>query len=349
MISHRVEAFGRPLAQVLRDAPEPQGTEVLLKVGSCGVCHSDVHLHDGYFDLGDGAKIDMARPLALPRTLGHEIAGEVVALGPAATGLRVGERRVAYPWIGCGQCSLCADGREHLCGASRVLGVNRDGGFASHVLVPHPRYLLAFDGLAEEQACTYACAGVTAWSALKKAAPLAAGDALLVIGAGGVGLSGVRIARHLYGIAPIVAEVDAAKWDLARAAGAAEVIDPRDPAAARALVKASGGGVMAVVDFVGAAASFTFGLGALRKGGRLVSVGLIGGQAAVAPTMLAMKALTIQGSYVGSLDELREVLAVAQSGALPDLPLAPRPLAEANRALEELRAGRVRGRLVLKA
>ena len=93
----------------------------------------------------------------------------------------VGDRRVAYPWIGCGQCSLCRAGNEHLCNASQALGVNRDGGFADHVLVPHPRYLLAHDGLAEEQACTYACAGLTAYSALKKAAPLSAtGDALVI-------------------------------------------------------------------------------------------------------------------------------------------------------------------------
>ena len=349
MVSWQVEAFGKPLARVLREVPQPSGTEVVLQVGSCGVCHSDVHLHDGYFDLGGGAKLELARAVQPPRTLGHEIAGTVAACGPEAQGVRVGQRCVAFPWIGCGACALCAAGREHLCPAGRNLGVARDGGFATHVVVPHPRYLLDFEPLAEEQACTYACSGLTAYSALKKLDAPQAGDALLVIGAGGVGLSGVRLARHLFGTATIiVAEVDHAKWDLARAAGAGEVIDPAAEGALRALVKATGGGVAAVLDFVGSGASFAFGLGALRKEGRLVAVGLLGGATSVVPAMLSMKAVSIVGSYVGSLQELQELLAIARRGVLADLPVTPRPLADANAALEELRGGHVQGRNVLR-
>ena len=154
MLSYQLESFGKPLAQVLRETPAPQGSEVIVKVGSCGVCHSDVHLHDGYFDLGDGNKLDMTRSLQPPRTLGHEIAGTVVAVGPDATGASVGDRRVVFPWIGCGKCSLCLAGNEHLCNAPRALGIHRDGGFADHVVVPHPKYLLEFDPLPEDQACT---------------------------------------------------------------------------------------------------------------------------------------------------------------------------------------------------
>ena len=348
MLSYQIQEFGRPLARVLRDTPVPQGSEVLLRVGHCGVCHSDVHLHDGHFDLGDGQRLELARGMALPRTLGHEIAGTVVAAGPDAPGARPGDRRVVYPWIGCGQCSTCAGGQEHLCPNPRALGAHRDGGFADHVLVPHPRYLLDAGSLPEAQACTYACAGVTAYSALKKAAPLADGDTLLVIGAGGVGLSAVRLARRLHPQAAIVvAEVDASKAELARAAGAADVIDPRADGAAKALVKATRGGAAAVLDFVGAGSSFAFGFGALRKGGKLVCVGLIGGATPIVPVMVAMKAVSILGSYVGSLDELRELLALAQDGTLPPLPLDERPLAEADAALNDLRAGRVRGRVVL--
>jgi len=312
------------------------------------VCHSDVHLHDGYFDLGGGNRLDMARSVQPPRTLGHEIAGTVVAAGPEAQGVQPGQRFVAFPWIGCGTCALCSAGKEHLCPAGRNLGVGRDGGFATHVLVPHPRYLVDFAPLAEEQACTYACSGLTAYSALKKIEPLRAGDPLLVIGAGGVGLSGVRLARHLFDTAPIVAEVDHAKWDLAREAGAAEVIDPNADGALRALLKATGGGVAAALDFVGAGPSFAFGLGALRKEGRLVSVGLLGGSTAIVPAMLALKAVSVVGSYVGSLQELQELMAIARRGVLPELPVTPRPLADANATLDELRAGQVRGRNVLR-
>lgn len=348
MLSLQVEAYGRPLVQVLRDTPTPQGTEVLLRVHCCGVCHSDVHLHDGWFDLGGGQRIDMTRPMQLPRTLGHEIAGTVVATGPDAQGVQPGDRRVVFPWIGCGACATCQAGNEHLCGAPRALGANRDGGYADHVLVPHPRVLVDPGALPLEQACTYACAGLTAYSAMKKIAPVAAGDPVLVIGAGGLGLSGVRLARQLYGVAPVVAEIDRAKWDLAREAGAADVIDPTAEGAAKALLKATGG-VAAAVDFVGSGSSFTFGFGALRKAGRLVCVGLIGGSATVVPLMVSMKAVSITGSYVGSLAELQELMAIGRSGVLPPMPLVPRPLADANAVLDELRAGRIRGRAVLQA
>lgn len=347
MLSYQVEAFGRPLAQVLRDTPQPQGSEVLLNVGSCGVCHSDVHLHDGYFDLGGDNKLDMSRSVKPPRTLGHEIAGTVVALGPAAQGVQIGDRYVAFPWIGCGRCSLCAAGQEHLCSAGQALGVQRDGGFADQVLVPHPRYLLDYGGLAEEQACTYACSGLTAYSALNKVGPLAASDTLVIIGAGGVGLSGIRLAKAMCGVVPTVIEIDTGKWDIARASGAGEVIDPAADGALKALMKATGGAA-AVVDFVGAGATFAFGLGALRKGGKLVCVGLLGGATPIVPAMVAMKAVTVMGSYVGSLQEMQALMALARSGVLPDLPISTQPLSYATQAMDDLRAGRVRGRIVLK-
>jgi alcohol dehydrogenase/propanol-preferring alcohol dehydrogenase len=349
MLSYQVQEFGKPLAQVVRDTPQPQGSEVILRIAACGVCHSDVHLHDGYFDLGGGNKLDMTRTLQPPRTLGHEIAGTVVAVGPDAQGVAVGDRRVVFPWIGCGQCALCAAGSEHLCNAPRALGIHRDGGFADHVSVPHPRYLLAFDPLPEDQACTYACSGLTAYSALKKVAPLGDQDALLVIGAGGVGLSGIRLARELFPQAKIiVAEVDHGKWDIAREAGASEVIDPTADGAAKALVKGSGGGVAAAVDFVGAASTFAFAFGVLRKAGKLVCVGLFGGATPIVPAMISMKAVSVIGSYVGSLAEMQELMTIARKGKLPGLPLTTQPLAQATQALDDLRAGRIRGRAILK-
>jgi D-arabinose 1-dehydrogenase-like Zn-dependent alcohol dehydrogenase len=348
MLSYQIESFGKPLAEVLRETPRPQGSEVLLKVGSCGVCHSDVHLHDGHFDLGDGNKLDVTRTLQPPRTLGHEIAGTVVGVGPDAQGIAVGDRRVVFPWIGCGQCSLCLTGDEHLCNAPRAIGIHRDGGFADHVLVPHARYLLEFDPLPEDQACTFACAGLTAYSALKKVGAVGLRDGLLIIGAGGVGLSGIRLARELYPDAPlIVAELQKSKWDIAREAGATLLVDPSADGALKALMKATGGGVAAAVDFVGAAATFAFGFGALRKAGRLVCVGLMGGSTPVVPAMVSMKAVSITGSYVGSLVEMRELMAIARRCRLHELPLTSQPLAAATQTLQALRNGQVRGRAIL--
>ncbi len=347
MLSYPFDSFGKPLAQVLRETPQPQGAEVLLRVGRCGLCHSDVHLHEGYFDLGNGNKMDLSRGIAPPRVLGHEIAGTVVACGPDAQGVAVGDRRVVYPWIGCTSCGSCRAGHEELCMAPRALGINRDGGFADHVLVPEARYLYAYDPLPEDQACTYACSGLTAWGALKKCAPLVPGDTLLIIGAGGVGLSGVRMAAAALGVRPVVAEIDRSKWDLAREAGAVDCIDPGDAQATKAFLKASGGAA-AAVDFVGAASTFAYGLSTLRKGGKLVCVGLFGGVTPLMPATLPLRAVSIIGSYVGSPAEMGEMMALARQGTLPALPLSTRPMAEVNLALQDLRSGAIRGRVVLQ-
>lgn len=347
MTSWQVEQFGQPLVQAIRELPVPAGSEVLLRVDGCGVCHSDLHMRDGYFDLGGGHKLDLARTVKPPRTLGHEIAGTVVACGPQAQGAAAGDRRVVFPWIGCGQCALCTSGREHLCATPQALGVARDGGFATHVLVPHPRYLLDFGTLSATQACTLACAGLTAYSALKKVGRLDPRDPLLIVGAGGVGLSGVRLAQQVCGVAPIVAEPDTAKWELARAAGARDVIAPHADGALKALVKSTSGGAAAVIDFVGSGQSFDFALGAVRKAGTMVCVGLLGGATNIVPAMVSLKALTLLGSYVGSLGEMHELLAIARQGSLPPMPVTTRELAAASEMLDALAAGGVRGRTVL--
>ena len=274
MRSFRLAAFGAPLCEMVEPLPVPQGTQVLLRVRACGVCHSDLHVQDGSFDLGGGQRMDLSRGVGLPRTLGHEIAGEVAALGPDARGVVLGDRRIVYPWIGCGRCGLCQSGREHLCARAEALGIGKDGGFSDHVLVPHPRYLFDAGDVEESLACTYACSGLTAFSAVRQAVAECGGAPLLILGAGGVGLAGVRIAKEVHGIAPLVAEPDSARWEAARAAGAADVFDPGDSEARKRLLKATDGGVGAVVDFVGATASVEFALGVLRKGGALGVVGL---------------------------------------------------------------------------
>jgi alcohol dehydrogenase/propanol-preferring alcohol dehydrogenase len=348
MRCYPVTAFGAPLARTERPTPTPAGTEVLLRITASGVCHSDLHLLEGKFDLGEGEHLDLARTMKLPLTLGHEIAGEVVACGPEAQGVKPGDRRVAFPWIGCGSCAICARGEEQLCARPRALGVSTDGGYADHVMVPHPRYLLAFDGLPDTLACTLCCSGLTAFGALRKVVPLEASAPLLVIGVGGVGLAAVRLAKRVTGVAPLAADVDPAKRAAALAAGASAAIDPADPGAAKTLIKETGGGVAAALDFVGAAASAQFGLDVLRKGGRLIIVGLFGGSIRLKLPLVPMRSISVGGSYVGSLAELTELVRLAQAGGLPPMPVHPRPLDTVNAALDDLRAGRIVGRAVLQ-
>jgi len=153
-----------------------------------------LHIWEGGFDLGRERRLDYRGAMTLPRTLGHEIAGEVAACGPEAGGIEIGARRVVYPWIGCGTCRRCQAGAEHLCSAPRMIGIRAD------VLVPHPRYLSDIGELAPDFACTLACSGLTAYSALKKVLPGA--ERLMILGAGGVGLAAISLAAGVFGTRP---------------------------------------------------------------------------------------------------------------------------------------------------
>ena len=343
MRSYQIVEWGQPVELREYPTPTPQGTEVLLRVTAAGICHSDLHINDGYFDLGDGKRVELGKLGAkLPLTLGHEIVGVVEALGPDADGVAIGDARVAFPWIGCRQCRTCAREPEHWCLSPKFLGARVDGGYSDHVLVPHPKYLVEYDGIPTKLACTYACAGLTAYSALKKLMPLEDDEWLVTIGAGGVGLSGVHIAPALTDARLVVADVDPEKRAVARQAGAHETVDNSDPDAVAKIKELSQGGVKAVIDFVGAPATAQFGLDVMRKGGTLVVVGLYGGALSVPLPFLPQRALAIRGSYVGTLDELHEVVALGREGRIPPIPLDVRPLGAAPHAMADLRAGRGR-------
>ena len=346
MISYQLTGFGDPLERVESSPPEPAGTEVLLRVEACGVCHSDLHLQDGFFDMGGGRRLDLSKGRTLPLTLGHEIVGAAAARGPDAEGVELGARYVAYPWIGCGGCGTCGSGQEHLCPRPLALGVTRAGGFSDHVLVPHPRYLFAAGGLPSTLACTYACSGLTAFGAVRKVQARVDGRPLVIIGLGGVGFAALRLAQALTDASIVVSDVDDATLQAAAGAGA-EVVDARAPDAAKQIRRATGGGAAAVIDFVGSETSAALGLGVLATGGLLVVVGLFGGELRASLPLWPLRNLTVQGSYVGSLAEMGELMRLAGAGRAPSIPVAPRPLADAQAALDDLRAGRAVGRIVL--
>jgi len=341
-------AYGQPLCETVVDCPSPRGTEVLVRVERCGVCHSDLHLQDGYFALGGDKRLDVTEGRALPFTLGHEIAGIVEVAGPEAEGATI-ERRVAvYPWIGCGTCAACRAGEENLCAAHRHLGISVDGGFATHVLVPHPRYLLDYAPLPATFAGPLMCSGLTAYSALKRLVAHAERGQALLVGMGGVGMMGLAVARALFPQPPIIADIDGSKREAALAAGAAQAYDPSDPQARRAVMAATGG-LPAVCDFVGSEKSLQFSTGVLARGGKVVVTGLLGGMFSMAAAMFAIKAITIEGTLTGTLAEARELLELARAGKITPIPTRDRPLKEAQAALDDLRAGRVVGRTVLSA
>lgn len=339
-------AYGERLCETVVDLPTPRGTEMLVRVERCGVCHSDLHLQDGYFALGGDKRLDITKDRPLPFTLGHEIAGVVEAAGDEAPDAGIGRRVAVYPWIGCGTCAACRRGEENLCSRHRHLGISVDGGFATHVLIPHPRYLLDYAPLSPDFAGPLMCSGLTAYSALKHLSDRAERGPLLLIGLGGVGMMGLAIARALFRDAPIVADIDAGKRSAALAAGAAAAYDPADPQARREVTAATGG-MFAVCDFAGSDKSLQFATGVLARGGKVVVTGLLGGTFAMAAAMFAIKAMTIEGTLTGTLAEARELLELARAGKIAPIPTHNRPLGEAQAALDDLRAGRVVGRTVL--
>lgn len=139
MKSYQVAVFGEPLAEAEAPLPTPKGTEVLLEVVAAGVCHSDLHIWEGGYDLGHGKRLSLKdRGISLPLTMGHETAGRVVATGTDAAGVAGGKTYLIFPWIGCGRCATCLRGDENLCAAPNFLGIHRNGGYADHILVPHP-------------------------------------------------------------------------------------------------------------------------------------------------------------------------------------------------------------------
>jgi len=349
MRSFQVRSCGEPLVCVETTTPQPQGTEVLLRVLAAGVCHSDLHIWEGFYDIGGGKRINLAdRGVTLPLTMGHENVGEVVAVGPDAKGVRVGDRRIAFPWIGCGTCAVCRREEEQLCTAPRFLGVFRSGGYSDHLMMPHPRYLVDYGDIPADQAAPLACSGVTTYGALKKLGrEIIAREAVVIVGAGGLGLMCLSILKAMKGRGAIVLDIDAKKRAAAMQAGALAAIDPNAPDAQQQIVQAAGGALWAAVDLVGSSSTVALCIDCLTKGGALIVVGLYGGEVTIPTPFLPLRALTVRGSYTGSLGELKELIALVRHAPLPYVPMRVRPLDEANSALNDLKAGRVIGRQVL--
>ena len=348
MLSYQVTEFSKPLARVAEETPRPTGRQVLIRTTAAGVCHSDLHIWDGYYDLGGGKKLTLGdRGIKLPLTMGHEIVGEVAAVGPEVTGVSVGATRMLFPWIGCGVCAPCKAGEENLCLSMRSLGVFSQGGYSDHVLVPDAKYLVNIDGVEPGLAATYACSGVTAYGALIKIPKLIPGDHVALIGLGGVGLAGVAIAQGLIDAPLIAVDIDDAKLEAAKAMGITRTLNSSGPDAAKRLKELAGGRLAAAVDFVGASATARLGLDALNKGGTYIIVGLFGGDVTLPLVTIPMRALTIRGSYVGTLAEMRGLMALVRAGKVKSMPVGRRRLDEVNQALEDLKAGRIVGRVVL--
>jgi D-arabinose 1-dehydrogenase-like Zn-dependent alcohol dehydrogenase len=253
---------------------------------------------------------------------------------------------LADPWIGCGTCEVCKQGEDNLCRAMRSLGVFSNGGYADYIMVPHPKYLFDIGDMAAERAAPLACSGVTTFGALKKV-PTLKTEPTVIIGAGGLGLMCLALLQKMGGHSAIVVDIDPAKREAARKAGAQHVIDGGAADAAQQIVSITNGGAWAVIDLVGSSQTARLGYDSLIKGGKYIIVGLYGGDFTVSLPPIAMRALTIQGSYVGSVHEMAELMELVRRTGAPTVPVATRPLEDVNAVMSDLRAGKIIGRVVL--
>src|SRR5438034_1103553 len=241
--------FDAPLCETIIETPKPQGKEVLVRIERCGLCHSDLHIQDGYADLGGGKKLDTTRGMTLPFTLGHEIAGVVEEVGPEVSSQLTGAKKAVFPWIGCGQCRDCLNGDENLCVKQRFLGV-------------------AFDA--------------------------------------------------------------------------------SEPDVVKRMIKETEGGFDEIVDFAGNEKSMAFAVSVLARGGKIVVSGLMGGNFSLPMVQWIYKRMTIEGFMVGTLAEAHELMALARAGKIRPTPMREEPMGDVQKWIDELRAGKVVGRIVLK-
>ena len=348
MKAYLLEEFGADLVERELDDPTPIGGEVLVRALSSGLCHSDLHFHEGFFDLGGGHHLAVDDiGVELPAALGHEVYGLIEDFGPDS-GLADGDRGrpvIVFPWLGCAECEFCASGRDNMCPHPEQIGVHRPGGYAEKIVVRDARFLVDAAGVDPILAGSYACSGLTSYSALKKLGPIR--DRWIgIIGVGGVGLMGVAVAKGT-GFEHVVAiDIDDGKLQTAAGYGADRTFNGGSGDVVEA-VTADVGHLAGVVDFVGSSETVLQAAGLLEGGGVSVTVGLFGGELRFPLPALAVRQLQFRGSFTGTLGELEELLAYVREGRIQPIPTTAVPITEVNASMRELREGRVTGRVVL--
>ncbi|QHC68114.1 alcohol dehydrogenase AdhP [Rathayibacter sp. VKM Ac-2759] len=330
-----VTSFSAPLRIEERDVPEPGAGEVLVRLETCGLCHTDIHAAHG----------DWPVKPTVPFVPGHEGVGIVEKLGAGVTERAVGDR-VSIAWLGyaCGECRFCVDGRETLCEQQRNSGYSVDGAFAEYAVASARFVVPVPDGIPALEASPLTCAGVTTYKALKLA-QIVPSEKVAVFGIGGLGHLAVQYARIMGGEV-IAVDVEAPKLDLARELGAAHTVDASevDPVTA---IQAVGGADVAVV-LAASPRVFEQAFASLNRGGRLLCVALPAEEhMSISIFETVLKGISVIGSIVGTRQDLVEVFALHAAGRTRII-AEKRSLEQVNDAIDEVLSGRVLARLVFE-
>jgi len=338
----------KPLMLKEIKTPVPKGRQVLVKIESAGVCHSDIHVWEGGYEgiKGEIMKVE-DRGVKFPLTLGHEIAGIVESIGNEIKQVKKGERVIVYPWQGDGICDACQVGDEHVCDNPKSLGIMQNGGYAEKVLISDEKYLVKVGKLDPNIVSSLACSGLTAYTAVKNA-KVSPKQTMVIIGAGGLGLTAVQIARTLLNPTIIVIDIDDERLEEAKKLGADYGINSKTDDPIHHIKDLTGGlGADSIIDFVNGPMTVKPALEMLKKRGKLVLVGLFGGSIELNLPLLPLKSQTIIGSYTGRLADLIDLVSLVKRGAINPVISKTFKLKDANKALEQLKAGKIIGRAVI--
>jgi alcohol dehydrogenase, propanol-preferring len=349
MKSAKIIEINQPLQIQENKTPKPKGSQVVVKVQSSGVCHSDIHLWEGGYEGPQGQFLKTTdRGVKYPLTPGHEIAGIIDGLGEQTEGFAKNEKVLVYPWIGEGLCPACRTGEENLCDKPRSLGIYNDGGYAEYVLVPSYKYFVKLgDEIDTDASAPLSCSALTAYGAVKNG-NLTPNDNVVIVGTGGLGLMAIQLAKAITGSRIIALDRDDNKLKAAKENGADDIINSQKEDAVKAVMELTGRmGADAVIDFVNASSTVETDLNFLRRRAKLVLVGLFGGELKLNLIAMPTRSYKLIGSYTGSMNDLIELVSLAKRGIIKPIISNKFKLEEATKALKMLRDGKILGRGVI--
>jgi propanol-preferring alcohol dehydrogenase len=348
MEAARIVKVNQPLEIQKLETPKPRGSQVLVKVQSSGVCHSDIHLWEGGYE-GVGGQIIKTtdRGVRYPLTPGHEIAGIIDSVGENVEGFAKNEKVIVFPWIGEGLCPACRVGEENLCDKPRSLGVYNDGGYADYVIVPSYKYLVKIGDMDTDSSAPLSCSALTAYGAVKNT-NLKPNDNVVIVGAGSLGLMAIQLAKSITGCKIIAMDIDDSKLQAAKQNGADFIVNSKKEDPIKAVMELTEKlGADAVIDFVNAGKTVETDMQILRRRARVVLVGLFGGALQLNLVTIPTRAYKIIGSYTGSMNDLVELVSLAKRGVIKPIISNKFKLNEATEALTMLKAGKIIGRGII--
>ncbi|VEE06792.1 alcohol dehydrogenase AdhP [Neisseria animalis] len=318
---------------VERDIRPLEFGEALVEVEYCGVCHTDLHVAAGDYGEKPG------------RVLGHEGIGLVTQVADGVKNLKIGDR-VSIAWLfkGCGSCEYCNTGRETLCRSVLNAGYTADGGMATHCIVDADYAVKVPDGLDPAQASSITCAGVTTYKGVKVSG-VRPGQWLAMYGAGGLGNLGVQYAKKVFGAHVIAIDINDGKLAFAKEMGADIVINAAKEDAAKVIQEKTGGAHAAVVTAVSKAA-FNSAVDCVRAGGRVVAIGLPPESMDLSIPRIVLDGIEVVGSLVGTRKDLEEAFQFGAEGLVVPL-VQKRPIEDAPAIFQEMREGKITGRMVI--